>query len=303
MKESTIDPERLAALLDGRLDERQREEALARLASDEAGFEAFAEALAVTRELETEDEDATLTPLRPRSSAWWQRPGLRALAIAAGLASLVAIPWAVQRTGAPADDDPVRAMTRLGSAERLPADWNGRPWSARRSRGQAVTSQGRSIRAGARLVDLEIAVRAGDPESTSRIATDVVALLDGVPAAAPVAAVYETIHHRAAEPPAGLETLLERGRRSIAALLDRELVELGAWVEAARLAAARRDEGFFDAEESRTVLEAAAANAELPQVSRGAAERILGMIRSDVEPPWPTLQRELTDLLQSLATG
>lgn len=303
MEESSIDAERLAALLDGRLDERQREELLARLASDEAAFEAFAEALAVTRALEAEDAAPAVVPFRTRSAGWWQRPVVRGLAVAAGLAALVAIPWATQRTGDPAGGDPVLAMARLGSPEGLPAAWNGTPWSVRRSRGQAVTSQGRSIRAGARLVDLEIAAGDGDAESTSRIARDLSALLDGVPAAGPVAAVYETIHRRAAEPHAELETLLEQGRTSITTLLDEELVRLGAWVEAARLAAARQDEEFFQAAETRAVLESAIADSELTADARAASQRVLDVIRAETPPSWPALDRELTTLLQSLASG
>src|SRR5215208_5211320 len=52
VKEPTIDPERLAALLDGRLDERARSEILAQLAASEADLEVMADAAAVMREME-----------------------------------------------------------------------------------------------------------------------------------------------------------------------------------------------------------------------------------------------------------
>src|SRR5688572_3407035 len=52
MREPSIDPERLAALLDGRLSDDEREALLADLARSEDAMEALGDAAAVLRELE-----------------------------------------------------------------------------------------------------------------------------------------------------------------------------------------------------------------------------------------------------------
>lgn len=293
MTEPGIDPERLAALLEGRLDEKQREEVLARLASSDEDFEAYVDALAVTRELEAEDEAAGVTPLRPKPRGRW-------LALAAVLSGLALAPWLWTRANAPGADDPGRFVAMLAAEDAgLPEEWNGRPWSVTRGPGDPRTEEAGAVRLGARLVDLELAVRTRDPR-TEPLALEVVALLEGFPAGPAVAGVYREVAGRAGGPPGELEPLLEEGRAAAGKVAGEEHVEVGAWAEAARIAAARRDAEFFRARGSREALERAAALPSLTEPARGTLERVRAAIHADGGPEWSALERELGGLLRVL---
>ncbi|HEV2148119.1 MAG TPA: hypothetical protein VGR37_12010, partial [Longimicrobiaceae bacterium] len=74
-------------------------------------------------------------------------------------------------------------------------------------------------------------------------------------------------------------------------------VELGAWAEAARIAAARRDAEFFRPRESRAVLGRAG---ELPEPAGAALERIRRAVEGDGAPEWNSLERGISDLLQTV---
>ncbi len=160
------DAERLAALLDGRLDERRRAEAVARLASSDDEFEAFVDALAVTRELEAEDAAEGVTPLRPRvRQRWWRRPGGQWAAIAAVLAGLALLPAVWSRGRDPGVDDPQSYAALLESkGAGLPAGWDPTPWRTTRGAGDPLTPQARAVRLGVHMTDLEAAIAARGPQ-------------------------------------------------------------------------------------------------------------------------------------------
>jgi hypothetical protein len=290
-----IDPERLAALLDGRLAGRERDEALARLAAlDDEALGAYADAAAVTRELEAEDAaqgvaDAKVLSFRAPRRA--RRPGAPVLALAATLAA-VALgvgTWAA-RGGRDADDPGRYAALRGGTG--VPAGWDAAPWTAVRAADAPLDPRVRAVRVGARLTDLQAAAAARDVAGTRQAAADVQALLAPLPAAGPAAAVYGEVRRRAGEPAAALEPALARGRRSAARLAGEEGVALGAWAEAARLAAARHDAAFFRARATRQAL-ARAGRLDLP-----AARAALDRLRAISDPPdWASLQRDATALL------
>ncbi|HEV7591175.1 MAG TPA: hypothetical protein VGO40_23895, partial [Longimicrobium sp.] len=166
MNGSPIDPERLGALLDGRLTGRERAELLARVAASDEGMEVFADALAVTDELEGEDRraaeaaaDPRVLPFRSpvRRPAW--RPGPR-LALAASLAAVAVgvAAWGIGRRGA-VSDDPGRYAALLARPG-LPAGWDAAPWTAARAAGEALAPRARAVRVGARITDLETAAAA-----------------------------------------------------------------------------------------------------------------------------------------------
>jgi hypothetical protein len=272
---SSTDPERLGALIDGRLAPRERRELLARLGASDEGLEVFADALAVTDELEREDrlaagepaaDEARVIPFRrpARRVGWLSGPRL---ALAASLAAVAVgvTAWGLGR-GRGVEDDPGRYAALLARPG-LPAGWNGTPWTAARAAGETMEPRARAVRIGARLTDLEAAAAAGDSLAARRAAADVGALLEPLPAAGPAMAVFATLAGRAGEPAA------ERadGRRTAARLAGEAGVALGAWAEAARLAAARRDEAFFRARATRDALAHAAGDATLPAEARGAA--------------------------------
>ena len=299
-----VDAERIAALLDGRLGERERAEVLAHLAASDEDLEAFADALAATRELEAEDavagaEEAGVTPLRSGPQRSWQRPGGRWLALAAAVLGLVLLPVVWTRLRDPGFDDPGRYAALLADERAgLPADWDRSPWGTTRGPGDPLTPEARAVRLGARLTELEVAVAARDPR-TSGIATEVGVLLNPVPGSGPIAAGVREIGDRAGAPPEALQERLQLVRTQLAGLPERDLVLTGAWAEAARIAAARRDVAFFRTRESRTALEWVARS---PEPARSAAERVRGAVTSDGTPDWASLERGLADLLRALGS-
>jgi hypothetical protein len=234
MREPMEDAEQIAALLDGRLDARQRAEVLARLGESEAAMEAFADAAAVVQ--------------APRASHW----RLAGLALAASVLLAVAL-ISVLRSRQAISRDPGQFIASLPPGiSGMPSGWNGTPWSVTRGEGEQLTAEARASRIGARLVDLDVASRSGD-SSASRIATDIASLLDPLPASAPVAAIYRALSGSMSRG-AQRDSLLAIGRAAATDMAGADAVELGAWTEAARLAAAQHDSAFFRSAASREML-------------------------------------------------
>lgn len=298
-----IDPERLAALIDGRLDPHEREALLAQIAaSSDEDVEVFADALAVTRELEgsTEGREATtLAEARARRRMRWRRPaGL--LAIAAVLVTVFVLPrW--QRTGGEDARDPGRFVGALAQADRgLPVDWDTQPWGVTRGAADMLSPEARALRVGARMTDLELAARAADPR-TAELAASIVALLEEIPGAAPAATEYRALMSvDSGSSREQLTRLAERARRTASSFVDRDYLELGAWLEAARLAAAARDTAFFDSRTSRDVLDHARELRGLPPPARAALDSLSAVGRGRDALDWSALGRTLTSLLGAL---
>jgi hypothetical protein len=294
-----MDAERLAALLDGRLDERRRAEAVARLASSDAELEVFVDALAVTRELEAEEAADGVVPLRPAARRpWWRRPGGHWAAVAAVLAGLALLPVLWNRSRGPDVGDPGGYAALLGGGG-LPAGWDRTPWGSTRGPGDPLTEQARAVRVGAAVTDLEVAIASRDPRA-AEIADEIDELLGGVPGGSGSAMYYREIGRRAGEGPDRLGPLMEDGRRAAAALLGDTLVAVGAWAEAARLAAARRDDEFFRSAETRFALEQADGMAGLPEPAREAVGRIRSAIAADGSRDWTRLKHAADELLRLL---
>jgi hypothetical protein len=303
VNEPPVDAERIAALLDGRLDARARTEVLAQLAASPEALDAFVDATVALRELSPDDAQAPGGSARfaaQPTSGWGRRPG-RWLALAAAIAGIAVAPWAWQRLRAPEPDVGVRFAVLLPTEQGgLPPAWDGRPWSVTRGAADALTPEMRATRLGARLTDLDVAVRGGDSSAAACAVADVGALLDGVPAGAPVAALYRDVARHLAAAPSELQPLLARGATAAAQVAGEELVALGAWLEAGRLAAARRDAAFFRAPASRAQLARARASSTLSDASRASVARIEAMVAAGPSD-WGALSAELTALLRGVA--
>lgn len=247
-----MDPERLAALLDGRLPPAERATALDRLAASDEDLGVAADAAAVLRELEEEDARSGVIPLRPRAA---RTAGVRPwMAVAAAIAAMALVPLGVwlARPGAPPAPVAVVAMLESPSSG-LPEGWDVRPWSVTRGEGGAGAG-----RLGAFLADLELAARTNDP-AVALLAARVAVLLDDVPGGGTTADLYRGISARAGAPYAELAPSLRSGEEAVSGLVDRELLAIGAWAEAARFAAMRRDAEFFRDRGSRRMMEVAGA--------------------------------------------
>ena len=314
MTEPRLDPQRLAALLDQRLPERDRADAVAQLAASEADQEVLADAAAVLAELEGEDdgededegeddgprETGGVTPLRPpgavsrslRPSPWW-------LALAAVLATLVVGPALLSRRAV--EGDPARMAMLLQKADSgLPDGWTEqRPWRATRGGGVAsLAPDARAVRLGVVLVDLEVAVRARQEGPTARLAGQVELLLEDVGGSGTISGQYHAIGEAAGARPDSLRGLLETAREGLADLVGEDPLRLGAWAETARLAAVSGDAEFFGKRETRRALEWAAKQPQLDDADPAVLARIRSVAEGGVTD-LALLRRDLDALLRA----
>jgi hypothetical protein len=300
----TMDAERFAALLDGRLSAADRETLMAELADSDEGLEVLADAIAVSDDASAvEDEpdtdaDATVVPLRPRL-----RPAVwgAAMAVAAVLALLLAAPWLMQRIRSAEPAGPAQvAMLLADSPTTMPDEWNRRPWTATRGAEDPVTPEARSVRLGAVLLELEVAARAGD-EGAARLSEEAALLLGGFPGAGPASSIYRAAAGRFAEAPAEAAALLPEGEAAALAVADAERVRIGAWLQGARMAAARRDAAFFGTRASQEALDRLAA-LSADGDDRERVQSIRRAIDTEDAPDWTTTGAATTELLARLGS-
>jgi hypothetical protein len=307
--ERSNDDERLAALLDGKLEERQREELLAQLVTSGEDYDVFADTAAVLRELEAQDAQAVQTgsapvpsgavppTLRPRAPRWRRRASRWAV-LAAAVGVIVLTVTVSMRRGLPAAADPVRLAARLENpGQGLPPGWEPLGSSPR---GEEVTRErhARAVRAGALLVDLAVAVRAGDASNTRLLSDRIQSRYDlGAGPGSP----FRQLSQRAGAPADSLEPLIAQGTDRLAEFLGRDYLRLGAWTEAARLAARGRDEKFFGGADAvpRGVERLTARNPAAAQ----ALQRVKAALPKNGPPQWEALQRALDSLQAGLAGG
>ena len=305
MTDSKIDPEQLAALLDGKLTGAARDEVIAQLARSEEAYEVFVDADGIVRELADQDKPSR-APARRASRVrpswrWWRDGGTRFIALAAGVAGVAALSWVWSQRSAGGDASgrwPV-ALLSDGSAG-LPTNWNDVDWPKTRARTEALTAETRAARIGARLVDLEMALRTRDQRAAG-FAEELALLLDGVPGGAGGALSYRELARRGTAP--APEDWSET-RASTEVLAGQVPARLGAWAEAGRIAALRHDAAFFSSDASRLLLRRAAeaANAKAP------ADSVLSRVtRSSIEetgdpPNWDARLVHLTLLVRVLGS-
>ncbi|MBV6521043.1 MAG: hypothetical protein MNPFHGCM_01166 [Gemmatimonadaceae bacterium] len=167
-------------------------------------------------------------PVEVRKKRWRWIAGLAVAIVVAGGA------WYKYRTRPAARDAILIAVERLPSAaDGLPAGWDARPWA---SADTAVSEQGRAVRVGALLVDLEVAVRSkGD--QIAPIAREIVGNLSELPATAPIIAFLNEAAMRPTMASDDMTFRLTRVRNAARRLLDKDLIAVGAWAEGGRLAA------------------------------------------------------------------
>ena len=295
-----VDPERLAALLDNRLDPKARDEVVRQLATSDEALDAFADAAAVLREIEEEDSRSgsvspsspfsspSMTPARAAASRrWFRSPALRAaLAAAIVIAVVIPITLRTRNTSATGASTSVEA---LSVAAGLPSTWNSAPWSARRGDNAPLTPSARAVRLGARLTDLELSIRARDTMSKI-FADDAATLLADLPVSGPAVSAMRAV---------GSDTsALQRffaARRMAESLVDRTPLDEGSWLEAARIAASRRDAPFFRATTSSQVAKSTLGDADRALVTRAIQARA-----ADTSA-WTELETRLTELLAERA--
>lgn len=324
MKEPGNDDERLAALLARKLDRRQREQLLAELAASDDDHEVFADTASILRQIEEEDaaaaapsweaveerqfagtapvlrhipEDAAsatsetdgVIPLHPRPRARrWQRWG----AIAAGVGGIALAATLLGRQGSSAGAVPIRLAARLNHLDQgMPEQWQLSVGAARGEQTDRARAA-RAAQAGALLVDLSVAVQARDTADTRVLAEQLRARFDPAAPASP----FRRLSARPAAPADSLQRLVSEGTDRLADRLGREHLELGAWVEAARLAAYGRNAAFFQGDG------AVPRSAERLVSSDAAAAQAMARVQAALPATGPPRWNELMAALDTLQT-
>ncbi|HEX8394623.1 MAG TPA: hypothetical protein VF665_19910 [Longimicrobium sp.] len=375
-----INPEELAALLDGRLEERERAEVLARLDASDDDYEDFLDAAALLAEFDAEDEAAGLAPAHathtgapesvgfdvpidasatavdgapgvhagepsaaegrideahpaaapadrplhivPRDAAErldlppepgpraapgglplparkkpvWRRPVWLAAAAVIAAAALTPLLW---RRSEPAGM--AQMADALSAPERgLPPGWTDeRPWRTTLGAGDGMRAEAIAARLGVTHVDLELAVASGDHGTAATLANEAAALLEQVPGGGQSAAQYREISRTAASQPPAPASLDSIGHDA-AAMAGSDYAALGAWAEAARLAASHGDAAFFAGADTKRAL---AQGLALPGLDGDTETALRTADRSARERPDPALiARAATLLLRRIAS-
>jgi hypothetical protein len=314
-----MDHNDLARLLDRTLSEDERGRALAHLAESDDD-EVLGDAAYLLRELEEgaaaddgaevrhsyADETETgraaeVVPLRPPSTTArpWRRAPARWLALAAVLAGVLLVPLALSRSGArdPGDFAGLLASRDAGLPD---ANWVDRPrWPVRRGEGGPSADLPTSARLGALQVALEVAVNARQVEQTNLLSERIALMLNDMPGSGAVAAAYRDIGARAAEPAETLAPSVAEARESLALFMDEDHFNLGAWAEAAAIAAKRQDAAFFHTRASRKILERAASLSSLDAETRATVGTIQAAAQAD-QPDWNVLVKQSDELLRQI---
>jgi hypothetical protein len=222
---------------------------------------------------------------------------VRWLAAAAVLATLALVP--VLRSRANAWRDPSRlAALAMQRGEPLPADWG--PASAYRGAGGTGENTGVAARIGALHVDLVVSAAAGDTARVSLLAGRVERLFENVSVSDAVAADYGELKASSTLSRRELLRRLAAVRADAADITDPDYFALGAWTEAARLAARRRDSAFFAARESREALERAASLEELGPDMKAPVTRLRAIQDQGAAIDWARIEVDLASLQRRL---
>lgn len=306
MKEPRHDDERLAALLEGRLEGPERDELLAYLAAADEDFHVFAKTAAALREMEEEEPaqaaDAGVRadpPPRPEvvppsvrepAARWPRRRAPRWIAIPAVLVGLVVLGTLVWRGQASAPG-PLQVAALVDPPRGgFPDQWEWERLETRGTGSATALTPADAAWAGVLLVDLAVAIQAGDSADIYRFATE----LDDIGLGGEA---LKEIVARAGAPAASLQPLLERATERLEDLFESDdHLRLGAWTEAARFAADGRNESFFRSRDTRRMLRRAGRLADTDASAQAALRDVRAATEADGAPDWESLKASVENL-------
>jgi hypothetical protein len=320
LKEPQTEPEWIAELLDGRLQEPERSRLLAHLATSDE-FRELVETAAVLREAEEEGAIETRPSLSPRAETpvrpvtgsaiaepppsvsrprGWRPRRAHWLTLAALLIVAVLGPVLWRRGDAGRDHPGVPASLLATADAGLPAGWTeSPPWESTLGADDPLTETARAIRAGALHTDLGIALAAGDAGEVRRLRAQLDRLLTDVQGSAPVTDAYGRVESAAAGESAAV---FEEAGAALAERLGADEVRWGAWVEGVRVAAARGDSAFFRADETRAWAQRAHRLPGLSQPAQEATSRLARMVQDDERLSSPDLKHAADELMRLAAS-
>ena len=301
-----MDPERIGALIDGRLTPEERTQVLAHLTASEQDRDVFADTAAVLRALEEEAAESpaavaipqvpppapALPPERSRPSRGWARDTRRRVprwawgAAAAAIVLAVALSVVMRRVAGtiPAPEDHLAVLVRDDAvAPEVPR------WSLR---GEAPGAGMRASRLGVVHVRLRLAFERDDRarrDSLLAVARDLVRN----------DATLTQAYNALARPRSTKDNLAEVGERAARAVGE-ERFRLGAWAEAARLASLGENEAFIQASWNRRALDRAAVLPGLPDEAYDAVDDLRGALPTHGGVNWTVLRQATARLVTAL---
>jgi len=247
-----LDLERIAAYIDNRLSQRERDEVEEILASSDEAREVFAEALRVRQDMGWTDHG----PNGERSSrtSRFRRPFMALVPLAAAAALVLA--WSSSRT---LNDSAAGAGS--GAITFLSEVDNERAWTQRRGGEELLSEEEVAFRAGATWSAFELSWRAGLSTTEQRRA-ELLTILEYAPIAASIEAVRSvpTIEERR-----GPEDGLELANATLVRLLVQPAYSWGVALERLRLATAAVGNGTDPNAQSARRYLAGPASEELPE--------------------------------------
>ena len=290
-----IDPERIAALIDGKLNDAERAALMAELDASPEAFEVFADAVAALSDDDEEEAQPAANPPAAVIPIATRRPRSRLYASIGAIAAtlIVIVGLSLLRGSGGSTNTPqtlVALLDRPNDAVPLTA---AAPWSELRGGDDGVAARARAVRIGVRLVDLELLMRSGDTAAASRVARQIGTMLDGIPAGSAAATAYRTI----ADSPSATADARQTAASFAERVAGAEGVRLGAWLEAARMATASRDSAFFA---KASADRAFSAPANLPQGSAASLEDLRQLLRAP-NRDWAAIQTAIAALLREIA--
>lgn len=324
MKEPRKDDERLSALLEGRLSGPEREALLAHLAASDEDYEVFADAAEYLSEIEQEDAraaaaaaataaaanepvvtpvspaegaettpaSADVIPLRQRARRGWNSLWVRMAAAVTGVLLASGVVWRAQSLTM------ASPLQIAAAVDTLPPRWTDTTvWPADRGGNRPDAKSVRAAQAGARLVHLAIAVRAGDSARTELAASKLLEFQPGADDDAPLLRIQAL----AGGPSEELQPLVESAADELEDELDAEdYLRLGAWAEAGRLAARSRDTTFFSSRTSKTMLRRADGLTGDNPGAQTALATVRRLLRAE-SLDYASLERTLGEFLAAIA--
>ena len=281
-----IDPERLASLLDGRLNETEAASVREQLSrADEDTLGAYADAVAIAAELGETRPD--VTPIESRQTVRrWQIPAFAAAAAAAAIAVFFLRPTSQSDAYPPshfAAAIPSTATTAIGPV-----------WGVTRGAADGVSDRARAVRVGALLTDIAFDAIRGDTSRAHILA--LATLLEGSLDKS-AAAQYRAL--AAQTKMASRQRTDQLGRQALLAV-DGPLARAGAYLEAARLATAAGDSSYFH-RVSLDALTAIESDRRLDATTRTAIARVIKLLR-DAPRNAATIGGAVSTLLLDLTT-
>jgi hypothetical protein len=239
-----LDPNTLAALIEGRLRGPARDAALSKVAASADDLEILADAFAVSREL-----DGDVTDIRSYSGRTRARRPLMMNWMSAAAAAIIlvaSVPLMLRHDASPADGFASLMSSRIA----LAPDWAQHSWSATRGANDGIGERARGVGVGALTSTIDIAVARGD-SSAANLAGQIASLLSDVPGAGDVVSTYRRLSELHGAIPVDQ---LHKARSAAREMVSKSAFDDGAWLEAARIAAVARDSAFFETKASRRQL-------------------------------------------------